>query len=271
MDVHFLILINLKYLLNKLKNLEIYTKEILFIKSSKLYSTTQDSVYADKSFTNLSEASSYIYNSSRALCKVLDSIIGTLNNNVISIKLPDTNDLKTISTYLNDIQLAISQVIINDDIGGELSVENWEDGSYWINLQLKSFAAVTIIASLAWSSAVVYKKIQEGRMFEEHVRSLNIKNDSLEDIRNAQGEALKLLILGEAKAIQDKNFENQNDQETLERLKLCIKTFSELIEKGAEIHPALSAPEEVSNLFPDLSKLEQIASKTKLITDTASQ
>jgi hypothetical protein len=49
-----------------------------------------------------------------------------------------------------------------------------------------------------------------------------------------------------------------------------IKDLAGLIEKGAEIHPALTAPEDVKNLFPDFTKLELIESKQKLIPENNS-
>jgi hypothetical protein len=41
----------------------------------------------------------------------------------------------------------------------------------------------------------------------------------------------------------------------------------ELIEKGAEVHPALMAPENVKNLYPDFKKLGSVESKIKQIAE----
>lgn len=39
--------------------------------------------------------------------------------------------------------------------------------------------------------------------------------------------------------------------------------MAELIGKGTEIHPSLMAPENVANLFPEISKLPLIESRIK--------
>ncbi|GAL79539.1 hypothetical protein JCM19274_2047 [Algibacter lectus] len=43
--------------------------------------------------------------------------------------------------------------------------------------------------------------------------------------------------------------------------------LSSLIEKGAEIHPALNQPEKVTNLFPDMKKLNIIESRIKKLEE----
>jgi len=45
--------------------------------------------------------------------------------------------------------------------------------------------------------------------------------------------------------------------------------LAELINKGAEIHPAWVAPENVANLFPDPTKLVGLESKIKKLTGTS--
>lgn len=45
--------------------------------------------------------------------------------------------------------------------------------------------------------------------------------------------------------------------------KNSLYNISELILKGTEIHPALSVPEDVENLFPNYTTLSFIESKTK--------
>lgn len=70
----------------------------------------------------------------------------------------------------------------------------------------------------------------------------------------------------EAVHISSEHF-HENTPENIERIKNSITTFADLIGKGAEIHPALVAPENVSNLFPDPTKLIGVESKIKRLAN----
>ena len=66
--------------------------------------------------------------------------------------------------------------------------------------------------------------------------------------------------------LYNENFEGDNNEQ-IERLKLSIKMFSNLIDKGAEIHPALNQPESVKNLYPKMDNLQALESKIKKLEE----
>ena len=204
-------------------------------------------------------------NSAEALFWVLSESLETSEEYCINVLLPKELGLSGIIAHMQKIEQCMSQVIFDPEIEGRLDLRSWEDGSKWIKLFLGTQATVVLIGSIAWPSAVVYKKVQEARMFQEHVESLSLKNESLEDVLDGQKRAIDLLIDAEARLIQSESFSNENNNEKLERIKLAVKTFSELMQQGAEIHPALSAPEDVGNLFPDFKNIMLIESKQKLL------
>ncbi len=207
----------------------------------------------------------------------LESILALLNRTIkpqppesINIKLPpnvkDFNDLANVSNLLHT---AITQVIYLPEISGEEKILSVENGSIWFNVFVGA-GAVTVITGLVWSAAVVYKKVLEARLMEEQLRSLKIKNSTSEDIQKALKEELDMVIQAEANFVASENFK-ENEPENIERIKNSIKIFSELIQKGAEIHPAIVAPEEVKNLFPNYKNILGLESKIKKLPqgDTA--
>lgn len=183
------------------------------------------------------------------------------------IKLPEPKDFKEAIDFQSKFFTAISQNIVNDEIKGAVVLKEWEPGSFWLTLFLGSLAAVKLVAGMAWAAAVVLKKYREAEMFALHAESLRIKNEALVELKRGLEEQNRLILESEAKALQANNFEKNDNHEQVERLKLGIKTFMELIDKGAELHPALNAPQPVKELFPDLSKVELIESKQKLLTE----
>lgn len=197
--------------------------------------------------------------------EVLKSTVPEETVDSINIKLPSINDFDELSKVSRDIHIGLTQVIFNDEIEGQTRIISVENGSIWLNV-LVGTTAVTVIASLVWSAAVIYKKIQEGKLLEEQVRGLKVKNESLEDILKAQKAETSLMIQSEAEHVNSEHFKI-NAPENIEKIKNSITIFAELIGKGAEIHPALVAPESVSNLFPDPTKLIGLESKIKRLSD----
>lgn len=103
-------------------------------------------------------------------------------------------------------------------------------------------------------------------LLAQQIRGLKVKNDSLEDILKAQKAETEIMIQAEADHISSEHF-RENTPENIIRIKNSIATFAELIGKGAEIHPALIAPEDVSNLFPNPGKMINLESKIKRLAN----
>jgi hypothetical protein len=188
----------------------------------------------------------------------------------VVFKLPDPADLADALRTVEQFRVAVDQVIANDTIGGHVKLVGWETGSFWLYVALGTPAAVSIIGSIAWSAAVVRKKFLEGTIIKKKIEAMEIRNEALEAVREGVDRQVALLLSAETKAVYDKHFRGEEDPEQLQRLQYAIKTFAELIGRGAEVHPSLEAPEAVANLFPDAKKLNTIASTIAQLTDKAS-
>ena len=257
-----------KLFLTDIKSLHLYRDELNRLFNSSLYKTTNDELYIQKKEANEIQAiAKYLIDSFKALSKVLPQIVPTIHENALDIKLPVPQNFSELNTTLSLIDKILTQVLVNDKIKGKLDIKYWEYGSFWIELIVGTPAAISLVAGIAWSAAVISKKRVEVTMFEEQARTLKLKNDSLDDILNAQKEIIKNLIHDEAIGLLSKHFNNE-DNEQRERIKYAIREFATLIQNGAEIHPSLETPENVKNLFPDFKQLESIQSKvTKQVED----
>lgn len=261
-------LVNFRNGINSLESTGLLKNETEHIKKSGIFSTTKDDLTL-----NINEARK-IKLSMDSLLKIvialnhtLSEISGTIRENSISIKLPNINDFDDLAKTSNIFHTILTQSIINDEIKGQVKIDSVENGSIWLDIYLGTTSALTLVGGLAWSAAVVFKKMQEGRIIEEHVRSLKIKNESLKEIQEAQKKAIDLMIDAEANQLYSENFSVANNHEQIERLKHSIRLLSEQIDKGAEIHPALNTPEKVTNLFPDMKHLELVESKIKKLKE----
>lgn len=198
------------------------------------------------------------------LKKYLVSIVKNQHQESVFVRLPTSKDLAETAKYMEVFDKYMKQVVLKLD--GRVRLDNCESGSIWLELNLGTPAAVTLIGGIAWAAAVVFKKVQEGRIHATYVESLKIKNDALISIQEAQKNLLDALVETEASNLSRASYGETADRDSIERVKATIREFSELIEKGAEIHPALEAPAEVKELFPDFKKLMSIEPRTKMIS-----
>lgn len=304
--------------IDEIATINLFKREIDIFKTSTIYAYMIDEIdMIGDEYHRLADAQSKLREQGNNMLQGLNSILPQENETTISIKLPDINDFDDLVQVLLDFEKIIKYPILNPIIKGSIKIETFETGSLWIDIFLGTQAAIYLIAGLSWAGAVIYKKIQEGKMFEQFARGIKIKNDSLEDIKEAQKRTIDMMIDAEANNLYLKHFknvqvqkeqknedieakqsgttnvisqENNNtgledvinktkiddkqtqeignaeiDNEQIERLKMSIRTFSNLIERGAEIHPALQVPETVSNLYPNYKQLETISSKIKQI------
>jgi len=265
---HFEGLISLRKAINTISQSDLFEENVKIIKDSIIFTSSGDQMFVEVAEGQLLNATlTNLRETVRNLYEILLKTVPDEAQTSINIKLPDIADFNELSEYSRTLHLALTQVLYEPTINSECKIVSVENGSIWFNVLVGSLG-LSVVASMTWAGAVIYKKIQEGRLLQEQVRSLKVKNESLEDIVDANKEQLTLLIQAEAEHINSEYFEN-NQNESIERIKNSIKLFADLIGKGAEIHPALIAPENVSNLFPDTKNLIGLESKIKRIANTA--
>lgn len=197
---------------------------------------------------------------------VIDAISEVLpkqNENSISIKIPEIRGIDELTKIVKDLDTILSQSLINEYFDAKVEVQNFDTGSNWIEIVVGTGLALNFVAGLAWSAAVIRKKLIEGDLMKQKVRSLEIGNEALNAIEQGLEKEIEILCDSEAKQLLLENNISDPKPEYTQRVKHSIKLLANLISKGAEIHPALNTPEESKNLFPDFAKLPNIQSKIK--------
>ncbi len=194
----------------------------------------------------------------------LDEAIPQEKGNTVYIKLPEIRDFKDLAISAEQFNLILSQLILNDEIGGDIKIEMVENGSIWLEVFVGSAKAASIIGAVAYSSALAYREIQKGRLIAETRRSRQIRNDKQQKLEEAFEIMLDELMEAEAFHINSTHFSN-DDPERLLRIKHVIKLLSEEMSKGAEVAPSLTAPEEIKKMFPEIKELQTMVSRIKEI------
>lgn len=194
------------------------------------------------------------YHTLRAIRQAIPSV----DPNSVSVRLPVTKSISEMASVLKIVDRAFSQGIINE-IGGKVEVETVEPGSIWLIIGLGVPAAVTLIGSLVWAGVVIAQQRNSNSLLEKEIEKRDLQNGFLKSLIDDNQKRMKVLVESEAKLILEENFQVDNEQ--LERLKLSIESFTELILKGSEVHPVLHAPDAVKVSFPPFNSLNLIESR----------
>lgn len=184
---------------------------------------------------------------------------------IINIKLPQIQNFSDLSFIADKLEGRFTSVV-NEIEGGKVEIKQFDHGSFWIVVAVGTPVALAFIAGMAWSAAVVYKKMKEAEMAKREVERAGLQNEAIKQLVDFQKREINELAMVEANALENKFF-SQQDNERAQRIRESIKDISELLIKGVQIQSALSAPESVSNLFPNYKNLSLVESNIKKIAN----
>ncbi|SES06590.1 hypothetical protein [Pedobacter rhizosphaerae] len=182
---------------------------------------------------------------------------------LLYVKLPEFKSFDELAKFSKDLQKAIEIPITDTAINGEVNIIGADQGSVILYVALGTIAAVKLIAGICWSAAVIKKKNAEANMFVEHAKTLELKNEALDSIIEAQKKQLRNIADSEANALAN-GLLNHNDPETIGRLKLSMEIITNLIDKGGKILP-MTKDEDIQKSFPNYNALDLIESSIRQI------
>lgn len=270
---------NLRYFINQLPELRSKLEDAMLVPvlssmAEKIYTTpplriASDTVQVELGFfTEFKSLAATLDVYCRAMLQTLD-FLAQGSEGDLAIKLPPISDLSAIVSKLEKLEQVFAQAMSTLPDPPTLKVAKWEKGSLWIDLTVGSAAGVALIGGVTWAAACAYKKYQEGKLLEKMSDGLGIKNEVLASLRDGIAFAIETEIQAEAKRLDEKHSKGKGDPETIERLQYCIRETFEMIKEGTEIHPALMAPEDVKNAFPNMAEILTLPSTQKLLKDHA--
>lgn len=258
-------LTKLKQSINTIEDVPFIQSEISRLKKSWLFLSSSDSqkinVTQNAEVDNAVKLISIKLNTFKEIAES-SKLFNT--NETLLIRIPEIQSFDNLAKYANDFKKAIELPILDESIKGEVNILSANEGSIIFYISVGTIAAVKLIAGICWAAGVIKKKNAEAKIFEQHAKTLELKNESLSTFVEAQKTQLKNILEAEANAIANKIY-NHNEPETIERLKLSISTVADLIDKGVQILP-VSKDEDIQKSFPDYNKMSLIESSIKQIS-----
>ena len=258
-------LVQLKDAINDLEDIEFLKPQIKKLKENKLFANYKDwDMFTSSDDSIIKSIVGELKIGLRFLLNYYYTT-NTFSDTVIQIKIPDIVSFDDLSRISNDLKRAIEITINDSNTEGHVEILTAESGSIWIIISVATISAVNLIAGICWSAAVIRRKNAEAKMIETNIKTLELKNDVITTLVEAQKTQWNNILTAEAEAIIAKHY-NHNDPETVSRLKLSLTTVADLIDRGAKILPN-TENEDVTKLFPDYNNLNLIASSIKQLKD----
>lgn len=259
---------------NNLKDLDFLKNEINQL--SKL-----ENIYYDKSIEDrirIDSGSNAKFNNlitvitdkCTATLEAFDQAIPDQQEYSISVRLPDYKDLNQLSKFFSRLNKSLEQAIVNDKIKGTITIQNFDSGSLWVELVLGGFLALKFVGALTHTAAAVRNKTFQYKILEQQARTLEIKNDTLEDLQKGLSKSIDVLVEAETKNLLNEEG-IEYSPEYLEQMKYSVKTLADLINEGTQIHPSYLAEPEYTNQFPDFNNLDKIESTIKQLQSSATE
>jgi hypothetical protein len=255
---------SLKRAINLIEDVPYIENEVESLKSAWLYDSLKDKLsIGSNEISEVEKLLSTLKIKLTTFKEITESSKLFNSSDTIIIRLSKIGSFDNLKKYADDLKKAIEIPILDDSIKGNAKIISADEGSIILFVTLGTITAVKLVAGICWAAAVVKKKRAEAEIFEQHAKTLKLKNDALGSLIDAQKIQLKGILDAEAAAIANKEY-NHNEPEAIERLKLSISTVCDLIDRGVQILPT-SKDDDIQKCFPDYKNLSLIESTIKQI------
>lgn len=236
-----------------LEKLNLFKDPVTLVKDTPLFEGyTRNLIVNEHQLGIINKQLSILRYSVIGVIKSIESANIDLNgeSNLLSIKLPDKVDIDFLDSFFSSLKRAIALPVSEHPEGGQIVIKNFDSGSFWVDILLPSMGSLLFLSKLIHIGISVKKENLRMSLIQEHINSLKIKTDTLEDIKSLNSKRIATLIEEEARLLEKDTY-SDHDEERVRRLQLAIRETSEMLLQGVSFIPSMSAPEEVKNSFPD--------------------
>jgi len=247
---------NIRNSVERISGTGAFDAEIIQIKKFEtfLFSNTDSIILPKHEATELSNFIIRLANKMGVFNSVVKQVLPEQNENSLSIRLPDTLRLAELSDIFSKLDKIFNQLLVNEKIQGEATLQNFDTGSEWIEILFDSVKAVFIISTLAYTAILVKREEIKNQELLEVVRNRKITNDLIERLsQEILAQSNKLINAKMSEFIQEVGIDKK-DNEYLERYKHCVSILTELIDKGLKFFPSTKSPNDIKSVLPDFSK-----------------
>lgn len=182
------------------------------------------------------------------------------------VKLPAGISLEQVSKCTHDLELILNCPIFSCT-GSTASFSRTDVGSVWLTFIVAGTATLSfldVLACLIDKAIIIRSHYLTTKKQEIEARALGLSEEVAESLTKAHTEMNeKLLERAVQELSQEHNVDGPEDQE---RVRMAVKMLSEWMDKGLQIYPSLSAPQEIKSAFPPLERQSLSEAEIKMLT-----
>lgn len=188
---------------------------------------------------------------------IANDILPSMDENTICIKLPPETDLKMLSAISINFSSFFDTLLISAKIEGSITFGGVEAGCSWLYITVAGAQTFILLAPQIINTIYsAYDKYIKMKALKLQMKQLEIETDAISDI----GKLHHTFCKKELQLLSDNNSLSLND-ETIDKLTRNVEKLTLLLEKGMEIHPAITAPIETQKIAN--KRISQLKEQTK--------
>jgi hypothetical protein len=251
----------------KIEETGVLQTEVQQVLSSIVFETNLDSLVIDHgNYSVLTTSLNTLRERSTSLFNALHDLIQDDSQETVSFKLPDLIKFDELSHLIEDLKKILEQSFVNEYIDGKVDFLGFDRGSAWMELAVGSLLAVQILGGMVKFIQDSIDFQQKHKAKEIMLKDLDVQADARKQISEALKKELDLFVDQGIQSLLQQAGVPKDNNELKARFEYSIKTLSQWIERGLEVHPSLTAPPETQRLFPDA---ERILESMKLLPGNA--
>lgn len=154
----------------------------------------------------------------------------------INIKLPKINSIEDILKSCTIINKSLSLVVA--EIGGNVTVKQFDYGSSWIIVSAGTGIAAGLIMTIAKTAFYLAKKYYGIKLMTREYERYKMANEMIKSLKETNEMIIKDELAKLAEEVEKKYYP-ESDNQRLGRIRVAIMEMHKLIELGGEVHPAL--------------------------------
>lgn len=242
-------LTNLRKSINELDKTNLFQDKILRLKHSSWFSGFEDqTIIINTENTTINNFISFIQTASLGISEYVNLKSKTDEDFVLNIYLPSQYTFSDFESLSNDLKKGIELPSL--DVGGSSKIISAEPGSIWLVVAFTTSAAITMVGKIIKIATKANIEIQKGKIFANYAQSLKLSNEMNQTILEAQKKLVNEIIDKEIEEAK-KDIDTSDDITKVSRLKLAVKTISELLRREIKFLPSPKMGIGIVENFPD--------------------
>jgi len=215
---------------------------------------TDDVVIPKNKAQKITQLTSKLGNQLNVFKSAITDVLPDQQENSLSLKLPKIQTLQELSEISDSLNKIFDQLLVNDEIQGSASLQNFDTGSEWLEIVFDPYKAVGLVTAMVYSYIWLKRELIKNDELVEVARNRRISNDLYQSLADELKKQTNTQFEAMIKENAQKAGIDSNNHEYFERYKFCVTEIGKLIDRGLQFFPSSKSPNEIKSTLPDFTK-----------------